>query len=516
MTASEYLGVGAASLAAHAAFLAALAWIVAHGPLHQQPMPEARLDIAAYEVDRTAAVQDTPQAEDVAEGAASGASAVQGDIPVFRADAKPLKAQTTVAAIPKADRVAAAISGVSLQAALTTPSESLTASASRATALAEVSVGDAAPERPATGTLLALVQPAATALAEVSAGDAAPERPATGTPLALVQPAATALAEVSAGDAAPERPTTGTPLALVQPAATALADRAPSAATAAPAVSPVSERGTAELAWSGAGGTVDPVSLAAIQAFMQPGDLASSDANLGQLRDGIATLLASVPCARLQTRFIPETGTLELRGHIPENALRGPVLAALQAQIGGAIRVSDQLLILPRPQCGALAGIAAVGLPQSTDQLTNPRVVGPDAHVREYRYAAGQRLTFDLTAPDYDSVIYVDYFDAEGMVIHLQPNDIVPLTPILAKNPVTVGQERNGIPSLNITIAPPFGQEIAVAFAASAPLYDGLRPIREPAEPYLAFLRDRVAAARAAYPDFKGEWVYFFMTTTAQ
>jgi hypothetical protein len=447
MTASEYLGVGAASLAAHAAFLAALAWIVAPGPLHQQPMPEARLDIAAYEVDRTAAVQDTPQAEDVAEGAASGASAVQGDIPVFRADAKPLKAQTTAAATPQADRVAAAISGVSLQAALTAPSESLTASASRTTALAEV-----------------------------SAGDAAPERPATGTPLALVQPAATALAEVSAGDAAPERPATGTPLALVQPAATALADRAPSAATAAPAVSPVSERGTAELAWSG----------------------------------------ASVPCARLQTRFIPETGTLELRGHIPETALRGPVLAALQAQIGGAIRVSDQLLILPRPQCGALAGIAAVGLPQSTDQLTNPRVVGPDAHVREYRYAAGQRLTFDLTAPDYDSVIYVDYFDAEGMVIHLQPNDIVPLTPILAKNPVTVGQERNGIPSLNITIAPPFGQEIAVAFAASAPLYDGLRPIREPAEPYLAFLRDRVAAARAAYPDFKGEWVYFFMTTTAQ
>ncbi len=92
----------------------------------------------------------------------------------------------------------------------------------------------------------------------------------------------------------------------------------------------------------------------------------------------------------------------------------------------------------------------------------------------------------------------------------------MPLAPVAAQTPVTVGQERAGLPSLNITIAPPFGQEIAVAFAASVPLYDGLRPLREPAEPYLAFLRDRVAQARAQHADFKGEWVYFFMTTAAQ
>ncbi len=276
---------------------------------------------------------------------------------------------------------------------------------------------------------------------------------------------------------------------------------------------PPSERGRATLAWSGGAGTVDPVSLAAIQSFMRPGDLAGSESNAGSVRDGIAAFLQSVPCARIQAAFIPETGSLELRGHIPENGLRGPVLSALQEQIGDAIPVTDNLLILPRPQCGALSGIAGVGLPQSTDQDSDERLVGPDAHARAYDYSEGQRLSFDLSAPDYDAYLYVDYFDAEGQVLHLVPNEIVGLEKLDAKTTIGIGKERVGFPSLSITVGPPFGQEIAVAFAASTPLYDGLRPIREPAEPYLTFLKDRVARARALDSEFKGEWVYFFITT---
>jgi uncharacterized protein DUF4384 len=276
---------------------------------------------------------------------------------------------------------------------------------------------------------------------------------------------------------------------------------------------PPSEAGRATLAWSGEAGTVDPVSLAAIQAFMRPGDLAGSDSNAGSVRDGIAAFLQSVPCARIQAAFIPETGSLELRGHIPENGLRGPVLSALQDQIGSAIPVTDNLLILPRPQCGALSGIAGVGLPQSTDQDTDARLVGPDAHARAYDYSEGQRLSFDLSAPDYDAWLYVDYFDADGQVLHLVPNEIVALEKLVAKSTIGIGKERVGLPSLTITVGPPFGQEIAVAFAASTPLYEGLRPIREPAEPYLAFLKERVALARQREPRFKGEWVYFFITT---
>lgn len=243
---------------------------------------------------------------------------------------------------------------------------------------------------------------------------------------------------------------------------------------------------------------------------MQPGDAASG---AERLRDGLAGLLAQVPCSRLQLSFEPETATLQVKGHIPENGLRGPVLAALRDQMGADIGVSDNILLLPRPQCGALSGIADVGLPQSTDQITNPRLIGVSTHARVLDFARGDRLWFDLTAPDYAAYVYVDYFDAGGNVIHLAPNDQSPLHRAEAKSALRVGAREAGAAGLQIIVGPPYGQEIAVAFTASAPLYDGLRPLFEPAAPYLDWLKSRVAAARQADPDFKGEWVYFFVTT---
>ena len=111
----------------------------------------------------------------------------------------------------------------------------------------------------------------------------------------------------------------------------------------------------------------------------------------------------------------------------------------------------------------------------------------------------------------------MDYFAADGTVIHLQPNEIVPLEFAAAQSELSVGRARaDGAPSLELTVSAPYGQEIAAAFAASVPLYEGTRPIVEPAAPYLAFLKEQVANARAQHADFKGEWVYFFITTAAE
>lgn len=327
-----------------------------------------------------------------------------------------------------------------------------------------------------------------------------------------VAAAAASPATTLPADVATAIPRPGTPL----PAAALFATAAAPAAAAGqpiPSLAPPSERSTASLAWTGSDVALDPVSLAAIQAFMQPGDLAASGTNAGQLRDSVADTLAAVPCARLQTSFDPETGRLELRGHLPEDGLRAPVLAALQAQVGVGIPVTDRLRLLPRPQCGALAAIADVGLAQSTEQDTNPRVIGADTFVRDYNLTAGQRLVFDMTAPDYSAVIYVDYFDAAGSVLHMQPNDQVPAVLSPPKSTLAVGQDAPGVPALQLIVGPPYGQEIAVAFAASVPLYSGVRATVEPAAPYLEFLKQAVAQARADNPGFKGEWVYFHVTT---
>ena len=548
---------GTLSSGLHLGLAAVLALAVSPKPINRQAVPETRMQLAAYAVEKSQAVAEDTGGEPAVPGQAEQTALSQGAIrqsvalpvaakpeaaAVIATASTPLAASTasntpltastasstplaasTESSTPLATSTASATALIAAPAApapltptLTTASTPLTASTDTATTLSTETAAPAplpATTLTATSAIASEPAPAVTAtLAVTGAQTAVADDPDIIT-LTAATAAALAADPVQAAmqTATPLRPATQPTVAL-QPAAPPAAPLQPASAMVAASALPA-EHATAALAWSGQGDTsVDPVSLAAIQAFTQPGDLTASQSNAGQVRDGLEELLASVPCARLQVEFIPESGTLELRGHIPEAGLRAPLLDLLQSRVGVAIPVSDNLKILPPPQCGALAGIAAVGLPNSVDQQTNPLLVGAGAHAREYDYSGGERLAFELTAPDYPAWIYVDYFDANGDVIHLVPNETVPLTLQAAATSLSVGKAGNS-PALNITIGPPFGQEIAVAFAASTPLYDGLRPFSEPAAAYLAWLKTRVADARAADPGFKGEWVYFFIST---
>ncbi|MGB3246770.1 MAG: DUF4384 domain-containing protein [Sulfitobacter sp.] len=463
------------SVLMHGAGLAAIALATKTEPVADQPVPKSRFSIEAANAPRSRAAPKESQADPVSETKTTPTTAQAGTITRTRAQ----QAQ------PVSDRLDATAPDtpvlVSSTAALRVSQSTAPATALDAS-IATSEIVAAQIDAPTT-TLAALNAPAAL--------------PVSSAPQELL-PAATlpvAPQTAAAFDATVAPPT-------------------PPSAPKAHTLTLPATAGKAVLAWSGEqDAPVSPASLAAIAAFTRQGDLAAASA---QIRDGIGGILAAVPCARLQTMFIPETGQLELRGHIPQEGLRAPVLEALRAQVGDSIPVSDQLLILPRPQCGALAGIAAIGLPQSTEQLTNPAVIGSDGFARTFAYADGERLSLDLTAPDYDSYIYVDYFAADGSVIHLQPNDVVPLEFATAKAALSVGRARaDGSPSLELTVSAPFGQEIAAAFAASHPLYEGTRPLQEPAGAYLQFLKERVTETRAKNADFKGEWVYFFITTSA-
>ncbi|PWJ16564.1 DUF4384 domain-containing protein [Jannaschia seohaensis] len=273
------------------------------------------------------------------------------------------------------------------------------------------------------------------------------------------------------------------------------------------ALAPDAPTVTAALDWSGAGALqLDAGGLAALRAFLTP------EAAQGQaVRDGMAAALEAADCARVRTIFDPETGALALRGHVPDPAAAAPLLAALRDEIGETLPLQDELRVLPDPQCGLLDRLDRLGLPQSEEQLTNPNIVGENAFVREYDFTEGDWFVVELGTPDYPAYLYVDYFDSDGQVLHLTPNAVLPLTRHPAESSVVIGRDD----ALRLRIAPPFGQDIVVAFAASAPLYDGLRPTSEPAVPYLDWLRTRVAEARAADPGFKGEWVYLFVASRA-
>ena len=453
------LGI-AASVLVHLGAGAGLMAALQPDPVVDQPTPQSQLNVEAQQVERSEAAAQAPDTEAATENAAEGQSLGVGAI-----------AQS--AAVP-----------------LSTPAQSISQVAPQTVAqetsavAATPTVAAAKPPEPVRANLAALPS----------------VRPEAAEPQAVM--VASIAAPAQAADIQPPE-TEATP-ALSAPSEVSSPQAAPSI-TAAPQEPDVTA-GKAMLAFP-SDGQVDPVSLAAFQSFTQPETATGTD-----VRDALSAVL-SVPCSRMQVIFDPDTTTLQLTGHIPDPTQRKPLLDALQAQMGADIKVADNLLILPAPQCAALSRIASIGLPQSTNQITDSRIVGDDTHARAFDFTEGEPLVIEMGGADYAAYVYLDYFDADGNVIHLSPNEASPLAFVGAKAPVRFGARQEGEAGLLVRIGPPFGQEIAAAFASTVPLYEGLRPIVEPAEPYLAWMRERVTEARAADPDFKGEWVYFFVTT---
>ncbi len=480
------LGLGG-SACAHIAVLAALMPFLDPDPVPRQPSPQSALSMVSQKVVRSRAQEQAANPNPSKQVPAQGESLDAGTVRETTARASPPALQPVAAASSLGNQIAglettgtvASAQAPEPQAspALTAPGQSLSARPAPAQSL----VGQN-PDLPSAQAQLPSVLEVSLTVPKPNTANYVPTQ---------------ALAEVAQPKSA-----AASPLPAVVPNPQPIPD-----------IQPNSNAVTAALAFQGdTTKDLDPASIAAFQSFTRPGDPNSQSAGL---RDGLAGLLGAVPCSRLQVVFDPETARLELRGHLPEDGLRQPVLAALQAQMGHDIAISDKMRLLPRPQCGALSGISSVGLPQSTDQITNPLLLGADAQARVLGYSGGEQLYFDLAAPDYPAYLYVDYFDAAGDVIHLSPNAHIPLKLAAPKSAQRVGAKTPEDPGLQITVGPPYGQEIAVAFAASSPLYDTLRPLSEPAAPYLDFLRSRVAEKRSQDIDFKGEWVYFLIETRA-
>ncbi|MDU9005945.1 DUF4384 domain-containing protein [Sedimentitalea todarodis] len=475
-----------ASALANAAIGTALLVAMRPEPVEQQQSPQSVLDVQAHQLNRDRAVEQQPEA-DAADAAEPNSPTVDaGHIPRSQAVARrPVPARLSEQPPPHVT-----LGSVRPSSATQTPAQPEPNRLGSAQ-----TQGMMLPDRTVSARPAPVVRPVSSNALQSNVPDdiSLPTVAAAATAIGTAKRTAMALPQAS-GNADPVTPIS------------------PPLQRAAPILSEP-EKMTAALAYSGADdGEVDPASVAAFQSFVHPEDAPSQGTTV---RDAVSDLLAQVPCSRLQVEFDPTTAMLRVNGHIPEDGLRTPVLKALQTQMGTDITLSDHILILPRPQCGALAGISNVGLPQSTDQLTNPLLVGADTHVRALNFVREERLYFNLTAPDYDAYIYVDYFDADGNVLHLSPNDQIAQRMVPAKSDVRVGARSPEDDGLQIFVGPPYGQEISAAFAASVPLYDTPRPLIEPAAAYLEWLKGKVATARQNNPDFKGEWVYFFVTTSA-
>ncbi len=233
----------------------------------------------------------------------------------------------------------------------------------------------------------------------------------------------------------------------------------------------------------------------------------------GSVRDAIGDALSRFPCSRLQAAYQPETGGLEVRGHVPDTALRTDVVAMLERSVGGSIPIGGSLLVLPQPQCDVLNAVEELGFPQSVDQANDPLVVGEQAQAEILEFEDGRSVDFGMQAPEFDADIYVDYYDGDGNVLHLLPNEYTQDNRLPANSHFTIGDRETSGTRFTLRVGPPFGQDILVIVGATRPLYDGLRPLVEEAAGYLAWLHDRIETFQRDDPDFQGEWVYLFVKT---
>ncbi len=275
------------------------------------------------------------------------------------------------------------------------------------------------------------------------------------------------------------------------------------------------EETTPVLAWTGTLSVeVEQQTLDAAAALRLP----SAGADAEGLRDALAASLSQVECARAQTIYNPDTGTIDLRGHVKDDEDRTRLVASISQELGGALPLIDRLQRLDAPQCGVLVRLSDMPLPQSVEQFINPLIIGANFHTRSYSFDEGQSMVFDLAGADYDGWLYLDYYDAEGQVLHLAPNKFIDPFILEAEASLVFGDRSDRDPAkgkFELRVSQPFGQDIAVAMVTSERLFDGPRPIVEPAASYLAVLANRLGDLRRLKPDFRGEWVYLFVETQA-
>ena len=204
------------------------------------------------------------------------------------------------------------------------------------------------------------------------------------------------------------------------------------------------------------------------------------------LRAAVAEALHHAPC-------VAATGDL----HAPDGlALRGvagsaPAAAALQDAIAGALPgapVEWGVVAAEGPYCAVLDLVRPLLRPFGSEA----RAVSVALRDGRTNLVQDDLMYPAVNMPDFDSYLQLDYMASDGSVAHLV--NATPGPAIPANSLRLLGQPRP--PAFpGFIVDEPFGTDVIVAIASSAPLFRIARPASEPIEPYL---RDLKAALDAA------------------
>ena len=222
----------------------------------------------------------------------------------------------------------------------------------------------------------------------------------------------------------------------------------------------------------------------------------------------IEQMLAAQPCAQVSVAV--QACTVTLSGRVESEDQRTRIHRVVQS-IASSVRIDDGLHIISRPFCEVLAFLEPMQTHAET--RTSGLVARPNKSGAPPVYVQGGDLVIEVTTPaQFESYIYVDFYDNDGRVHYLffNPEFNRPFTP----QSVHMLGYVDGQPAWGI--GPPYGRGLVTVIASKTPLvFPPLEPgdDAESAALYLSRLRqalpqEGMQAEVAA--------TFFFIETRAQ
>lgn len=234
--------------------------------------------------------------------------------------------------------------------------------------------------------------------------------------------------------------------------------------------------------------------LAAAAAGGWAGWRATTQPDMAEIRARLLTQLAkrlpAPDCGYVDRSLAPAAGTdgfqLSLTGVVgaPETVRR---LRDSVADLPHLAGVRDGMRVHPPPFCGVLADLRPFGGAGAPALGLNRA---------DATYAEGERLILTATAGlAGEQHLYVASVDGEGNVVHMLPNGIVPDNTLAEGERVVLGDGDDPGNHRVYRAAPPFGETLLIAVAASAPVFAAHRAEVETLDAYLPALRRALAKA---------------------
>jgi hypothetical protein len=203
----------------------------------------------------------------------------------------------------------------------------------------------------------------------------------------------------------------------------------------------------------------------------------------------VSAALAGVPCSALVPAI--DGHAVRVQGYLARSVGQAHLKNTLAA-LPGVARVDLALHEVDNDKCGLMRVLGPYWVGQ---HMANGATGGASIRLNRGGGKAsnstdmkeGDTLMVDVTTPNYETYLAVDYFVLDGHVVHLLPNAAEPENQAPPRYTATVGSLDNWM------IGAPFGTEMLVLLATPVPLFGGLRPDSEAAPEYLQALDKQLA-----------------------